>query len=71
LEAEVTYDHTTAAGQLRMQRDADARLRAVCRTFNEIQTGPNPLTPTEVRALIDKRPDVYGVLEAFAAKENQ
>ena len=50
-----------------MQRKADERIRCVCRTFNDIQTGPNPLTPDEVRSLIDRRPSLYGVLEAWAA----
>lgn len=50
-----------------MQRAADRRILAVCRTFNEIQTGPNPLTPAEVRVLIDRRPDRYSVLEAWAS----
>jgi len=58
---------STAAGQLAMQRAADSRILTVCRTFNEIQNGPNPLSPAEVRALIQRRPDVYGVLEAHAA----
>lgn len=60
------HDPSTAAGQLQMQRTADQRVLAVCRTFNEIQTGPNPLTPAEVTALIAKRPNVYGVLQAWA-----
>lgn len=59
-------DPSTAAGQKAMQRSADQRLRTVCRTFNEIQTGPNPLTRAEVGKLIAKRPGVYNVLETFA-----
>jgi hypothetical protein len=46
----------------------ERRVFDVCRTFSEIQAGPNPLTPEEVRKLIDKRPEVYGVLEAWAAQ---
>ena len=42
------------------------RVLEVCRVFNEIQTGPNPLTPAEIRKLINKRPHLYGVLEANA-----
>jgi hypothetical protein len=61
------FDPSTAEGQLQMQRSADERLRTVCRTFNEIQQSGNPLTPEEIRKLIDKRPEVYGVLEACAA----
>lgn len=60
-----SYDYTTAAGQKRMQQSADRRLLDVCRTFNDIMTGPNPLTREEVRKLIEKRPDVYGILEAW------
>jgi len=62
-------DASTAQGQLHMQRTADQRVLTICRVFNEIQTGPNPLTPAEVRQLVNKRPDVYGVLEANAAPE--
>lgn len=62
-----TPNPSTAAGQLHMQRTADSRIRSVCRTFNEIQTGPNPLTPDEVRKLIDKRPNIYSVLEKWAS----
>lgn len=50
--------------QKQMQRAADARVLSVCRTFNEIQTGPNPLTQAEIDRLVAKRPDVYGVLNA-------
>jgi len=59
--------HSTVAGQLQMRRDADQRVLDICKTFNEIQTGPNPLSPEEVRALIDRHPNRYGVLEAHAA----
>jgi hypothetical protein len=34
--------------------------------FNEIQAGPNPLTPEEVAALLKKRPAVYGKFTAWA-----
>ncbi len=57
---------STADGQKAMQRAADQRVLNLCRTFNEIQTGPNPLTPAEVRALIDRHPGRYDVLEANA-----
>lgn len=63
------FDISTAQGQLHMQRAADRRALTVCRVFNEIQTGPKPLTPAEVRQLVELRPDVYGVLEAHAAPE--
>ncbi len=59
-------EYATVAGQKRMQRRADQRVLNICTTFNEIQTGPNPLTPEEVDRLIEKRPDIYGVLGAFS-----
>ncbi len=52
--------------QKAMQRAADQRVLDVCRTFNEIQTGPNPLTPAEVSKLIARHPDRYSVLSAWA-----
>ena len=54
--------------QKQMQRQADQRLLNVCKTFNEIMTGPNPLTPEEIDALIKKRPDVYSILSAWGTK---
>lgn len=48
------------------QRSADYHILTLCRVFNEVQTGPNPLTPREVRSLVETRPEVYGVLRAFA-----
>jgi hypothetical protein len=62
-----TPDPSTAAGQIQMRRTADQKVLTVCRTFNDIQTSDNPLTPTEVRKLIEKRPAMYGVLEAWAS----
>jgi hypothetical protein len=55
-------------GQKQMMRAADQRMLNVCRTFNEIQSGSNPLTADEIEKLIEKRPDVYGVLRACARK---
>ena len=60
------YNPATAAGQREMCQNADRRVLETCKAFNEIMTGPNPLTPDEVRKLIDKRPDRYGCLEAWA-----
>ena len=42
------------------------RMEAVIRTYNEIMEGPNPLTKEEIRALIAKRPSIYGVLSKWA-----
>jgi hypothetical protein len=36
--------------------------------FMEIMRGPNPLTPVEVRVLIDRHPDRYGRYAAFAER---
>jgi hypothetical protein len=44
---------------------AEQRHFALCRTFNEIMTGPNPLTKAEIQKLIDKRPERYGFLRAW------
>ena len=35
-------------------------------TFLEIMNGPNPLTPAEVRKMIDMRPALYGRYEKWA-----
>ena len=50
------------------QRQADRHGLDVCQVFNDMQTGPNPVTPAEVDKLIEKRPDVYGVLSAWGTK---
>lgn len=42
------------------------RMENVMRTYQEIMNGPNPLTKEEVRALIAKRPNIYGVLSKWA-----
>jgi len=60
-------DPSTAEGQKEMQQAADRRILETCKTFNEIQTSGNPLTPDEVRKLIDRRPDRYACLEAWAS----
>lgn len=52
--------------QQQMYQSTRERVFTVCRVFNEIQTGGNPLTRDEVRKLIQKRPEVYGVLEKWA-----
>lgn len=57
--------------QKQMMRAAEQRMFNVCHTFNEIQTGPNPLTQDEIKKLIAKRPDVYGVLRACGLKRGQ
>jgi len=54
--------------QKEMYGDADARIRGICRTYNEIQQGPNPLSPEEVDQLIEMRSEVYGILRKCGAK---
>jgi len=63
--------YSTAAGQIYMQQSAEQRIFDVCKTFNEMQTGPNPLTPDEVRKLIDRNPSRYSVLEAHATPKEK
>jgi hypothetical protein len=55
----------SAVEQKHAARSAEEKIFAVCRVFNEIQTGPNPLTCDEVRALVEKRPEVYGCLRSW------
>lgn len=57
------------ATQKDMQLDAQAKMLATFRTFNEIMSGPNPLTRIEIERLIARRPERYGVLRAYL--ENQ
>jgi hypothetical protein len=47
-------------------KSAAASIFATQAAFLEIQAGPNPLTPDEVRRLIERRPDRYSTLHAFA-----
>ncbi len=54
------------AAQKEMSKDAQQRIFDVCKTFNDIMTGPNPLTKAEIRRLIAKRPEVYGILSKWA-----
>ena len=61
------FDPSTAEGQIRMQQAADRRVLTICRVFNEIQTGPNRLSPAMVRELIDHHPGRYDILEAHAS----
>lgn len=64
-------DPATPEGQMVMQRSAEARTFAVCRTFNEIQSGPNPLTRDEISAMVEKRPKLYyNVLRAWTEGRN-
>jgi len=53
--------------QLEHFHDAHRRLADADATFMEVMRGPNPLTPEEVRALIDRRPGLWGRFEKWAA----
>ncbi len=45
---------------------AHRRLHDRMSTFVEIQQGPNPLAPEEVRRLIERDPERYGIFERYA-----
>ncbi len=47
----------------KVEKDRHARMR----TFNEIMTGPNPLTPEECARMAAKRPE-YAFMAAFGPK---
>lgn len=61
------FEKGSVQEQLFFARSAEQRVFEACKAFNEIMSGPNPLTKEEVRALIEKRPGVYSVLERWAA----
>lgn len=42
--------------QKQMWQEAERKSFDLCHTFNEIMTGPNPLTEDEIRKLLEKRP---------------
>lgn len=46
------------------------RIFAVCRTFAEIQAGPNPLGPDEIERLAKMRPQ-YAVLQQYADRSRE
>jgi len=48
----------------RARRQTAAKMLA----FAEMQAGPNPITPTELAALIEKRPEVWGVFRAWLTR---
>jgi hypothetical protein len=47
---------------------AETARHLLMRTFNEIMTGPNPLTPEECARMAAKRPE-YAFMAAFGPKE--
>ena len=58
----------TTLGQKRMERSAIRGVFNACHTFNEIMTGPNPLTKEEIKKLIEKRPEVWGIFRHWVEK---
>jgi hypothetical protein len=50
-----------------MWSKADSGRRDRMRTFNEIMTGPNPLTPDECARMATKRPE-YAFMAAFGPR---
>ena len=58
----------TTREQKLMQRSAQQRQFDVCHTFNEIMTGPNPLTKEEIKRLIARRPEVWGIFHRWVEK---
>jgi hypothetical protein len=52
--------------QKQMSASAQRQFFDLCHTFNEIMSGPNPLTKAEIRRLIAKRPEKYGFLSKWA-----
>ncbi len=46
--------------QKQMELAARRRVLAQYVHFNEIQTGPNPLTNEEIKLLIKRRPEIWG-----------
>jgi hypothetical protein len=53
--------------QQETMKSAAASIFATQAAFLDLQAGPSPLTPEEVRRLIERRPDRYSTLHAFAA----
>ena len=55
----------TTPEQKQMERSAAERIFIICRTFNTIMSGPNPLTKAEIKKLIEKRPEVWGMFRRW------
>lgn len=53
--------------QMEMLRKAEDAAHARMRLFNEVMTGPNPLTPEECARMAAKRPE-YAFMAAFGPK---
>ena len=56
----------TTQRQRRLLQQAEQRMFDACRTFNTIMTGPNPLTKREIKRLIEKRPETWGIFWRWA-----
>jgi hypothetical protein len=57
----------SAQEQVHFARSAERRVFDLCHAFNEVMTGPNPLSKDEIRGLIEKRPELYSVLRKWVA----
>lgn len=56
----------TTNKQKQMERSAFERSAKAYRTFNDIMTGPSPLTQDEIKRLIEKRPELWGRFRSWA-----
>jgi hypothetical protein len=48
--------------------DANARIASGNQTMLDLLYGPNPISDDELRALIQKRPEVYGRFAGYLGK---
>jgi hypothetical protein len=55
----------TIMSQMEMYQQSRDKVLGRMKAFNEIMSGPNPLTQEEIRGLIKKRPYDYGFMKAF------
>lgn len=65
MHKEIVYNPNLKLPQQAMQIHAQDRISEKYRAFNEIMTGPNPLTKDEIRKLVEKRPAFYAFLRAW------
>jgi hypothetical protein len=62
---------TSRPGQATIQAAEARKIAARCLAFNEIMTGPNPLTRDEIRTLIRRRPEKYGIFSAWVTSPEE
>lgn len=56
--------------QAQMYYDAERKSADANKAVLELLYGPNPITDDELRALIAKRPNVYGRFAGYLGKRN-